>query len=387
MTSSNSNLPEIGTIITDNTAHISQIWMDQARRELDQASNAHREALRNMIPTFLKVLGEEFCKPGDEMIGRHLLARDHGLQRFDVGWKLNEVVADYQLLQIVLFEYIGNRLKRSFTIKEINTIGSYMDEAIMIAVVAFTNESEKTLKSLNETLEERVIARTKQAAEKAEKLRKAAQELIRTRQHERQRIARILHDDLQQLIAASRLRADGLEPCADSHTHQKKELDVIKNMLDDAQAISRSLAVELRPPIDPSHIVNMVRWIKDRMFHEFKLKIILDECKEDVVVEQEIGLLVYQSFRELLYNVVKHGKCDEATISINRENRARDWLVVTVSDKGAGFDLKSLEKPPSDSGFGLTYIRDRLEMIEGELDIWSMVGDGTRITMKLPTAL
>ena len=387
MATENSNLSEIGRMLTDNASHISDIWMDKARQELDTASNAHRETLKDMIPEFLKALGVELCKPGEEMVARDIIARDHGLQRFDVGWNLNEVVADYQLLQIVLFEYIGNRLKRSFTITEINTIGAYLDEAIMVAVVTFTNQSERALKSLNETLEERVLARTRQADEKAEKLRKTAQELIRAKQREQKRIARVLHDDLQQVIAASRFRADTLERSAGSHTELKQELGAITTMLGQALTISRNLAVELKPPIDLKRILTMVEWVKERMFLEFKLIITLDKCTDDLIVDQEIGFLIYQTFRELLFNVVKHGQCREATISINREIRKREWLIVSVMDKGAGFDLTSLEKSKVDGGFGLNDIRDRLEMIDGNMEIWSMVGDGTRITMTLPAQL
>ncbi|MGA6924203.1 MAG: RsbRD N-terminal domain-containing protein, partial [Desulfosarcina sp.] len=146
MNTDNTHLKEIGSLLTNNAEHISQQWMDRTRQELDRASYAHRKELKDMIPKFLKVLGEDLCKPGKEMIGCHLIAREHGLQRFDVGWKLKEVIADYHLLQIVLFEYIGSELKRPFTITEINSLGSYMDESIMVAVVAFTNESEKALK-------------------------------------------------------------------------------------------------------------------------------------------------------------------------------------------------------------------------------------------------
>jgi len=205
--------------------------------------------------------------------------------------------------------------------------------------------------------------------------------------NERERIARILHDDLQQVIAAAKFQIEGLDQSLSAHPELRGELTFIGEMLNQAIATSRNLATEQAPPIDPKNIVNMVNWIKARMFLDFKFKIDFDGGEEDLFVMQEIGLLLHQSLRELLYNVVKHGDCDEATIHISREKRDKEWIIVTVSDNGAGFDLNSLEDSQNADGFGLRYIRDRFEMFEGKLAVWSMVGDGTRITMELPAQL
>ncbi|MFZ0130923.1 MAG: hypothetical protein WAK95_00160 [Desulfobacterales bacterium] len=57
-----------------------------------------------------------------------------------------------------------------------------------------------------------------------------------------------------------------------------------------------------------------------------------------------------------------------------------------MCDSGAGFDPAALTGP-TDNGFGLYYIRERLEMIDGQLDIDSAVGRGTIITMRVPVQL
>jgi hypothetical protein len=177
--------------------------MEKERKELANASNSHREALRNQIPKYLQELGVVLSTEKDGLIDHHLLARDHGIHRWTVGWVLSEVAADYQLLQITILEHLAKAVKRSLTIEEMKTFGAFIDEAIMVAVTAFTAESESELRSLNETLEERVIERTIFAGER----------------------------------------------------------DTVTRMLGNASRVSKNLALELRPPLDPKNVIKLLEWL------------------------------------------------------------------------------------------------------------------------------
>ena len=174
-------LSQIGDVLGRDFEIIARKWMEKERKELANASNAHRSELRNQIPKYLKALGAVLSTEKEGRIDHHLLARDHGIQRWTVGWVLSEVVADYQLLQITILEHLAEAMKRSLTIEEMKTFGAFIDEAIMVAVTAFTAESESELRSLNETLEERVIERPRLAEDRAEKLKKIAIELTKNR--------------------------------------------------------------------------------------------------------------------------------------------------------------------------------------------------------------
>jgi len=315
--------------------------------------------------------------------GQHRIARDHGIQRWRVGWSLQEVVADYQLLQITVLEHLSQSLDRSVSIGEMKTIGSYIDDAIRIAVSAFTDQAQNELRSLNEALEKRVVERTRLAEDQSRRLKKAAVDLIKAKQHERQRIARVLHDDLQQLIAACRLRIEGLQASMPRSLFTGEQKITIQ-MLEKAMAVTKNLALELRPPMDPGDVVKMLNWIKERMFIDYDLEVVLGPVPEAVFVEEEIGLLIYQSLRELLFNIVKHSECEQANLGLAVEDR--QWVVITVRDSGTGFDVSAVEERKNRS-FGLPYLRERLEMIDGRLDIQSAVGRGTDITMRVPKRL
>lgn len=376
-------LSEIGRILARDAETITATWLVKDRRALSSASGAHREELRNMIPEYLKALGAELSSAAAAQSGRNRSARIHGIHRWQSGWALNEVVADYQLLQITILDHLTECLQRPLAMEEMKTLGACIDDAIREAVTSFADHSQEELRAINATLEERIRERSRLAEDRAQRLKRAARDLIRAKQQERQKIARILHDDLQQLIAAGRLRCEGLHPDMPRELHAAEQ-KVVVEMLERAMTISKRLAVELRPPVDAGNLAGMLDWIKESMIADYDLHIAVAADPAGITVEEEIGLLIYQSLRELLFNIVKHGDCDRASLEAAAVDR--DWIVLTVSDNGSGFDASRLETKKN-RGFGLNYIRERLEMIDGKMEVWSEVGTGTRIQMRVPKRL
>lgn len=84
--------------------------------------------------------------------------------------------------------------------------------------------------------------------------------------------------------------------------------------------------------------------------------------------------------RELLSNVVKHAKVEEAKLSVKR---ADGWLIMKVEDHGVGFAAEELEKERSVEGFGLSSIQERLKLLGGELSITSSPGQGTCVVVSV----
>ena len=97
-----------------------------------------------------------------------------------------------------------------------------------------------------------------------------------------------------------------------------------------------------------------------------------------------VGVLIFQSIRELLFNIVKHAGVSDAEIKLNplEENSVQ----ITVRDHGKGFDPAKIQKDgPTRAGFGLFSIRERLSLIGCEFRIDSAVGNGSTFTMVVPT--
>jgi signal transduction histidine kinase len=143
--------------------------------------------------------------------------------------------------------------------------------------------------------------------------------------------------------------------------------------------MTRTLAVELRPPVlEGESLPTMLRWLVGQMHELHGLTVALQAGRSPRALDAAVRVLLFQIVRELLFNVVKHAGVDRATVDL----RAVDGHVeVEVADEGSGFDVAVSEH---EEGFGLFTVRKRLEMLGGHLEIASVPGEGTRVTLFAP---
>ena len=256
--------------------------------------------------------------------------------------------------------------------------------------------AEEILTQTNERLEQKVQARTaeiaamvealktanEQLAERAYQLRALAGELTIAEHRERQRISRVLHDGLQQHLVVIKLQ---LEVLADrlSGDDQKQAAGKIEDLLVEAIRISRSLSADLSPPVLHEFGLSaglewLARWLFEK--HGFSVDLILDD-KPDLA--EDVKVLIFESVRELLFNVVKHAGVSCAKVHLQR--LYGNIVYIQVRDEGIGFDVDRL-KPAGENGggFGLFSIRERISLVNGKLKIDSAPGKGSCFTLTVP---
>jgi CheY-like chemotaxis protein len=211
-----------------------------------------------------------------------------------------------------------------------------------------------------------------------------AGELTMTEQRERKRLAKTLHDGLQQYLVAAKLQIDTLiHPLNDPGTNQTAK--DIEYLLAEAVRVSRTLAAEISPPIlyDASFLSSLEwlsRWMSDK--HGLKVQLNMEPMDAPRFVD-DVKTFLFEAVRELLLNVVKHAKTKNATIHLtHQDNRL---LQITVSDSGRGFDASATISGDLDvGGLGLFSIRERISLIGGKFDYDSAPGKGARFTMTAP---
>jgi light-regulated signal transduction histidine kinase (bacteriophytochrome) len=227
-------------------------------------------------------------------------------------------------------------------------------------------------RSMAEELERRVTERTEQ-------LRLLASDLEAAEDRERRQVARDLHDDLGQTLAAARIRLAVL--CEDPRTEVQSKANEVGRLIDDASRSIRSLAAQLAPAVlNELGIGAALDWLGDEIGRIFGLKVTVIDDGSPKLLDQDARSIVYRAARELLINVAKHAGTDAATIaSETRGNQLR----VRVSDRGKGY-VPGAVAAGSPRGLGLISVRERLSLIGGTAEIGPNPGGGTLGVLTVP---
>ena len=238
------------------------------------------------------------------------------------------------------------------------------------------------LRQLNETLERRVTERTEEARQLSDQLRALASDLSQTEQRERKRLATILHDHIQQLLVAAKMQL-GLVTRADSKT-VASTVQGVESIIKEAIDASRTLAVELSPPIlHQAGLAAGLNWLANRKQEENLFKVHVRASSDAEPASENMRFLLFESVRELLLNAVKHSGVHEARVTMIRTPDG--WTKIIVEDKGKGFDFALVRARQADSeSFGLFGIQQRLNHLGGRLEIESAPGQGTRAVLSCP---
>jgi DNA-binding NarL/FixJ family response regulator/anti-sigma regulatory factor (Ser/Thr protein kinase) len=243
-----------------------------------------------------------------------------------------------------------------------------------------TSELTQTVETLEGEVTRRVAAE-ELLQHRTVQLRALASELTLAEQRERRRMAEVLHDHLQQLLVGAKFRIRTLERIQDPAL-RRAALEV-DNLITECIEISRSLTGELSPPIlHEGGLVPALEWLARSMETKHGLQVVLSAPEEVNPRAEDISVLLFQSVRELLFNVVKHAQAKTAWVEVGQLD---GMIQVLVRDEGVGFDPKGLRATGgSQGGFGLFSIRERLDLLGGRMDFESAPGKGSRFMLLAP---
>jgi signal transduction histidine kinase len=242
--------------------------------------------------------------------------------------------------------------------------------------------SEQQLRQFNETLERRVAERTHVAEHRARAMQRLATELGQAERRERRRLALFLHDDLQQILAAARMRLDLLSRRVRDTPHAESVREIV-DLVGQCIQSSRTLATDLSPPVlNERGLGAALHWLARRQKDRHDLDVDVCLKGDDQRLSQDASALLLDISRELLFNVVKHAKVKHARVTLDCD--AQPMATLTIEDEGAGFDAAPvLRADASAEHFGILSISERLEAIGARMKLDSAPGKGTRITIQI----
>jgi signal transduction histidine kinase len=194
---------------------------------------------------------------------------------------------------------------------------------------------------------------------------------------ERNRLARELHDAVNQTLFSVSLTADAAALLVDTAPEKAKEqLGEVRELVRAAMAEMRSLIFELRPAdVAADGLARTLQKHVDvlRRVYGTEIELDADGARADAATEREVFRIV----QEALGNALKHSGAEHVRVRIRT---AGERLVATVEDDGAGFDPEGAQ---ARRRLGLISMRERAEALGGTLEVRSTPGAGTTIAMEI----
>jgi len=211
-------------------------------------------------------------------------------------------------------------------------------------------------------------------------LRQAA--IIQIQEEERYRLARDIHDGPAQNLANAVFEIDYCTRVIDHDPQKaKQELSHLRADIQAALNDVRRFIFDLRPPPLGELRLNDALWRYSREYKArfgIQVDLQLDPIGQHLPLSLEIAL--FRIVQEALQNVRKHAGASLISIGLNRQG---DGLVVTIKDNGRGFD-PTAPTTLGDRHLGLISMRERAQLVHGQLQIISAPGQGTTVILSIP---
>jgi signal transduction histidine kinase len=224
----------------------------------------------------------------------------------------------------------------------------------------------------------RVEARTDDLREARDHLRASTSEALLSEDRERRNLAVDLHDGLSQLLTLASMKLGLLRRSVEGQGLDQQVREV-EQFVSEARERSESVTFQLCPPVlHDVGLAEAAQWLTDDLGRRYGLSVTLDDDGQHWPLDEVTRISLFRSLRELLINVAKHAQTSQAHVRLWGEGRL---MMMSVEDQGAGFDYDAI--PP---GFGLFSIRQRLNHLDGDIQIDSIPGAGTRIVVIAPMA-
>ncbi len=212
-------------------------------------------------------------------------------------------------------------------------------------------------------------------------IRHLSSKLISGIEENRKNLARDLHDEFGQTLAALHMDLETLhKSLPDNLTDQRKKTEDLIARIEELGDSIRNLSSELRPDLlDDLGLVPALKWyITEFSGKRPEIKVEFQSAGVRRRFSPEIELVIYRIFQEGINNIVKHAKARRVEVTLTYSHPK---LIFVLKDDGVGF-----ERSRSTDGIGLLGMRERVISVRGGLHIQSARSKGTTIRVEIPVA-
>ena len=209
--------------------------------------------------------------------------------------------------------------------------------------------------------------------------------IIEAQEEERKRVAREIHDGPAQSMSNIVINAEICEKLLDKNIDEaKKELQNLKKVTRDSLQEVRKIIYNLRPmALDDLGLLPTLERYVISFKEDTKINVVLKSRNVNEDLKPIISLTVFRIVQEALNNILKHSKSKSACVTLERTDQN---LRINIIDYGIGFNTKDIRMTNSDlaGGFGIFSMKERVALLEGEFEVESEIGNGTKIKVFIP---
>jgi PAS domain S-box-containing protein len=204
--------------------------------------------------------------------------------------------------------------------------------------------------------------------------KKIARAIINAQEQERNRIGQELHDNVNQILAATKIFLSSAAKSDAAKEAIRYPIQLIDNSIEEI----RSLSSRQVTPLKNIHLKEMIEELIDKMKTNAKLTAVLDYSDHEDLMDDDLKLNIYRIIQEQVNNIVKYAVANHALVSIHTQN---DGTYIVISDDGKGFDTAKKRK-----GIGISNMINRVEAFNGSISIESAPGMGCKVSFMIPVA-
>jgi len=271
---------------------------------------------------------------------------------------------------------------RSYSVEAMALCKNGSSMLVRLSVSAARNPDIEEVTSLLLLVEDlTALQEATQALAEAETARlEVAKKLTSAQENERTRIARELHDDIGQSLAILRiqfLRAG--QPVSGMPGKRHPDItELCKELQKLAGKVSRISHQLHSSELEYLGLTAAIQSHCREYSDKYKIAVEFSYSGVPKDLDSLLALSLLRLVQEALHNAAKHSQCKSMQVTLDRKG---DKLILNVIDNGVGFDL---EEARLAAGLGLISMRERIRLAEGEFEIVSKRGEGTRITAQVP---
>jgi signal transduction histidine kinase len=245
---------------------------------------------------------------------------------------------------------------------------------------AWSNELEARVKDRTKALE----ALNEELREEQQERRQLLQHVITAQEEERKRVARELHDETGQALTALLMSLEAVEQNLTAETPMllRAQLDRTRTLTENSLHDLRKIIRDLRPTaLDDLGLIPAIRWYAETHLDPLGIGVRVSVANWNGRLAPPVETVLFRMVQEAINNIARHATARNVVIALQGDDQG---CRVRVEDDGQGFD-PGAARPPDESGWGLVGMRERANLIHGQVRIESAPGAGTRVLIEVPS--